>query len=136
GLGYIVFEEEGGRIAGKGPIAKFLAPEAIAALAGKTGSKPGDAVFSGADKAARAATLAGHARLRIGNELGLTRKDVFEFCWIVDFPMYEWNKDEKVIVFSHNPFSMPNFAREKFLSLDPNDRDTILGIPAFQYDIV
>jgi aspartyl-tRNA synthetase len=136
GLGYIVLDEEGGKLAGKGPIAKFLSDEAIAQLAAKTASKAGDAVFFAADKAARAATLAGHARLKIGNELGLTRKDVFEFCWIVDFPMYEWNEDEKRIDFSHNPFSMPNFDREKFLALDPADRDTILGIKAFQYDIV
>ncbi|HYK78235.1 MAG TPA: aspartate--tRNA ligase [Micropepsaceae bacterium] len=136
GLGYIVLEAEGGQLAGKGPIAKFLSAEAIASLAAKAACKAGDAVFFAADKAARAASLAGHARLKIGNELGLTRKDVFEFCWIVDFPMYEWNEDEKRIDFSHNPFSMPNFAREKFLSLDPNDRDTILGITAFQYDIV
>ena len=136
GLGYIVLEAEAGQLVGKGPIAKFLSAQAIAQLVEKTASKAGDALFFAADKAARAAGLAGHARLKIGNELGLTRKDVFEFCWIVDFPMYEWNEDEKRIDFSHNPFSMPNFAREKFLSLDPNDRDTILGITAFQYDIV
>jgi aspartyl-tRNA synthetase len=136
GLGYIVFEAEGGVLAGKGPIAKFLSVEAIAQLATKAGCKSGDAVFFAADKAARAASLAGHARLKIGNELGLTKKDVFEFCWIVDFPMYEWNEDEKRIDFSHNPFSMPNFDRERFLSLDVADRDTILGITAFQYDIV
>jgi len=136
GLGYIVLEAEAGQLVGKGPIAKFLSAQAIAQLVEKTASKAGDALFFAADKAARAAFLAGHARLKIGNELGLTRKDVFEFCWIVDFPMYEWNEDEKRIDFSHNPFSMPNFAREKFLSLDPNDRDTILGITAFQYDIV
>ena len=136
GLGYIVLEDEGGTLAGKGPIAKFLSSEAIRQLAAKTASKAGDAVFFAADKAGRAASLAGHARLKIGNELGLTRKDVFEFCWIVDFPMYEWNEDEKRIDFSHNPFSMPNFTREKFLSLDANDRDTILSMTAFQYDIV
>jgi aspartyl-tRNA synthetase len=136
GLGYIVFDEEAGQLTGKGPIAKFLSAEALAQLAVTTASKAGDAVFFAADKQSRAAILAGHARLRIGNELGLTRKDVFEFCWIVDFPMYEWNDDEKRIDFSHNPFSMPNFDREKFLELDSKDRDTILGIKAFQYDIV
>src|SRR5437762_2606414 len=60
----------------------------------------------------------------------------FKFCWIVDFPMYEWNEDDKKIDFSHNPFSMPQFDREKFLALDPADKDTILGIKAYQYDIV
>ncbi|HEX5278749.1 MAG TPA: aspartate--tRNA ligase [Micropepsaceae bacterium] len=136
GLGYIVFEEENGRTVGKGPIAKFLSNDALSQLAVLTASKPGDAVFFAADKIARAATLAGLARLKAGNELSLTRKDCFEFCWIVDFPMYEWNEDEKKIDFSHNPFSMPNFNRDKFLALDLQDKDTILGIKAFQYDIV
>ncbi|HEX3484339.1 MAG TPA: aspartate--tRNA ligase [Micropepsaceae bacterium] len=136
GLGYIVFEEENGVLAGKGPIAKFLSPEALHQLAVTSAAKSGDAVFFAADKVQRAATLAGQARLKIGNELGLTRKDVFEFCWIVDFPMYEWNEDEKRIDFSHNPFSMPNFDLDKFLALDPADKETILGIKAFQYDIV
>jgi len=136
GLGYIVFEEEGGALAGKGPIAKFLSNEALQQLAVTCAAKSGDAVFFAADKKSRAATLAGQARLKIGNELGVTRKDVFEFCWIVDFPMYEWNEDEKKIDFSHNPFSMPNFDAAKFLALDAKDRDTILGITAFQYDIV
>ena len=136
GLGYIVFDEENGTLTGKGPIAKFFSPDALAQLALKSACKAGDAVFFAADKAHRAATLAGQARLKIGNELGLTKKDVFEFCWIVDFPMYEWNEDEKRIDFSHNPFSMPNFDHAKFLALDPKDRDTILGITALQYDIV
>jgi aspartyl-tRNA synthetase len=136
GLGYIVFDEEGGALVGKGPIAKFLSGEALQQLAVTAAAKPGDAVFFAADKKQRAATLAGQARLKIGNELGLTRKDRFEFCWIVDFPMYEWNEDEKRIDFSHNPFSMPNFPPEEFLNLDAKDRDTILGITAFQYDIV
>src|SRR5438105_306151 len=136
GLGYIVFDQENGVTIGKGPIAKFLSSEALAKLAIETASKPGDAVFFAADKESRAAALAGQARLKIGNELGLNRKDCFEFCWIVDFPMYEWNEDEKRIHFSHNPFSMPNFDRDKFLALKIEDRDTILGIKAFQYDIV
>jgi aspartyl-tRNA synthetase len=136
GLGYITLEDEGGKAVAKGPIAKFIPQAAIDAILARTGSKAGDAVFFAADKMARAASLAGAARLRIGNELGLTKKDCFDFCWIVDFPMYEWNEDEKKIDFSHNPFSMPNFDREKFLALNPNDRDTILGINAFQYDIV
>lgn len=136
GLGYIVFEQEDGRTVGKGPIAKFLSDEALAKLAVQAAAKPGDAVFFAADKQERAAALAGQARLKIGNELNLTRKDRFEFCWIVDFPMYEWNEDEKRIDFSHNPFSMPNFDREKFLALDVQEREPILGIKAFQYDIV
>src|SRR6185295_10529320 len=135
-LGYVVFEEEGGAIVGKGPIAKFLPSDAIAQIAAAASLKRGDAVFFAADKEARAAALAGAARIKIGNELGLTKKDRFEFCWIVDFPMYEWNEDDKKIDFSHNPFSMPQMDREKFLALDKNDNETILGLKAYQYDIV
>ena len=136
GLGYIIFENEGGKLTGKGPIAKFLSEEAMTALVAKSGCKAGDAVFFSADREARAAQVAGQARIKLGNELGLIKPGDFQFCWIVDFPMYEWNEDEKKIDFSHNPFSMPQFDHEKFLALDPNDKDTILGIKAYQYDIV
>ncbi|MGH6800389.1 MAG: aspartate--tRNA ligase [Methylocella sp.] len=136
GLGYIIFEGEGGALAGKGPIAKFLPAEAQAKIAEKAGLSVGGAVFFSCDQEENAAKLAGAARLKIGNELGLTKKDVFEFCWIVDFPMYERNEVEQKIDFSHNPFSMPNFDPEAFLDLDPADEKTILGIKAFQYDIV
>jgi aspartyl-tRNA synthetase len=137
GLGYIVFEEEeGGRLSGRGPIAKFVPAAVQAAIAAKAGLKAGDAVFFSAGTEAKAAGLAGKARIRIGDDLGLSDKDQFAFCWITDFPMYEWNEDEKRIDFSHNPFSMPNFEHDAFLSLDPADAATILGIKAFQYDIV
>jgi len=137
GLGYIVFEDEGGKVVGKGPIAKFIPEAALAELAAKSGVKAGDALFFSADaKKDRAAGLAGQARIRLGRELGLIDANRFEFCWIVDFPMYEMNEEEKKIDFSHNPFSMPNFDRTKFLALDPNDAATILNIKAFQYDIV
>jgi len=130
GLGYIIFELDGDGVAGKGPIAKFLSAEAQQALINKAGLAAGDAVFFSAGKEAQAAKLAGAARVRIGNELGLTKKDVFEFCWIVDFPMYEWNEDDKRIDFSHNPFSMPQGGLEALETQDP------LSIKAFQYDIV
>jgi aspartyl-tRNA synthetase len=130
GLGYVIFEEEGGALAGKGPIAKFIPAEAQAAIAAKAGVKAGDAVFFSAGEETAAARLAGMARLRIGDELGLSKKDVFEFCWIVDFPMYEWNEDEKKVDFSHNPFSMPQGGMEALESQDP------LTILAYQYDIV
>ncbi|MGI6244373.1 MAG: aspartate--tRNA ligase [Pseudochelatococcus sp.] len=136
GLGYVVFEEEGGKLAGKGPIAKFIPAEVQAAIAAKAGVGAGDAVFFAAGEEAKAAKLAGAARIRIGDELGLSAKDRFDLCWITDFPMYEWNEDEKRIDFSHNPFSMPNFDHDAFLALDPADEATILGITAFQYDIV
>ena len=108
----------------------------LAAIAAKAGLKAGDAVFFSAGEEAKAASLAGKARIRIGDELGLGDKDRFDFCWITDFPMFEWSEEEKKIDFSHNPFSMPNFDHDAFLALDPSDKDTILGITAFQYDIV
>ncbi len=132
GLGYIVFEKDGG----KGPIAKFIPDEVQKKIAAKAGVKAGDAVFFAADKPELAAKLAGAARAKIAEELGLIQKDRFEFCWIVDFPMYEWNEEEKKIDFSHNPFSMPNLAVEEFLKLDAGDRETILSLKAIQYDIV
>jgi aspartyl-tRNA synthetase len=142
GLGYVIFEGNDFGFTGKGPIAKFLPGEVQIKIREKVGLLHsgagvfGDAVFFACDQEDKAAKLAGAARLRIGHELGLAKKDVFEFCWIVDFPMYEWNEDEKKIDFSHNPFSMPNFDPEAFLALDPADEKTILGIKAFQYDIV
>ncbi|MCJ2119620.1 aspartate--tRNA ligase [Methylobacterium sp. J-001] len=146
GLGYVVFEEDGGQLTGKGPIAKFIPAEVQALIAQKTGVKAGDAVFFSAGTEAKAAALAGKARIRIGDELGLCDKDQYAFCWITDFPMYEWSEEEKRIDFSHNPFSMPNIDREDFLkfdldalaSEDENGPVTkkILGIKAFQYDIV
>ena len=136
GLGYIVFEEEGGALTGKGPIAKFIPAAIQARIAEKAGAKAGDAVFFAAGAEAKAAALAGKARIRIGDELKLSDTDQFAFCWVVDFPMYEWNEEDKKIDFSHNPFSMPNFDREDFLALGDGDSEKILGIKAFQYDIV
>jgi len=130
GLGYVIFEEEGGALAGKGPIAKFIPAGAQAAIAAKAGVKAGDAVFFSAGDETPAAKLAGAARIRIGTELGLSKTDVFEFCWIVDFPMYEYNEDDKKIDFSHNPFSMPQGGLDALDTMDP------LDILAWQYDIV
>jgi aspartyl-tRNA synthetase len=120
----------GEKVFGKGPIAKFLSHEAQQQLAAKASLRAGDAVFFACDRPDRAAKLAGQARIRIGNDLGVSRKDVFEFCWVVDFPMYEWNEEEKKIDFSHNPFSMPQGGLEALDTKDP------LEIKAFQYDIV
>jgi aspartyl-tRNA synthetase len=136
GLGYIVLDEEDGRLSAKGPIAKFIPADVQAAIADNAGVGAGGAVFFAAGEEGKAAALAGKARVRIGDELALSDKDQFAFCWITDFPMFEWNEDEKKIDFSHNPFSMPNFEHDAFLALDPADRETILGIKAFQYDIV
>jgi aspartyl-tRNA synthetase len=126
GLGYIIIEGE----TGKGPIAKFVPPAALAALIAMTGLESGDAVFFVCDQKGPAAKLAGLARTRVADELGLIDKSRFEFCWIVDFPMYELNEDTGQIDFSHNPFSMPQGGLDALLNQDP------LTIKAFQYDIV
>ncbi|MBC7101875.1 MAG: aspartate--tRNA ligase, partial [Parvibaculum sp.] len=136
GLGYIFFREEGGALEGAGPVAKNIGPERTEAIRTQLGLKEGDAVFFVAGQPGKFASFAGQARTRVGTELGLVEEGVFRFCWIVDFPMYEWNEDEKKIDFSHNPFSMPNYPLDRFLALGKDDADEILGITAFQYDIV
>jgi aspartyl-tRNA synthetase len=134
GLGYIFWRE--GEEGGAGPVARNLGTERTEAMRQKLGLGVGDAVFFVAGKPKDFVRFAGLARTRVGEDLNLVDKNRFEFCWIVDFPMYEWNEEEKKIDFSHNPFSMPNFDRAKFLALDNNDAETILNIKAFQYDIV
>jgi aspartyl-tRNA synthetase len=136
GLGYVVFSDEDGRLQGKGPIAKFIPEDVQAAMASRAGVGAGDALFFAAGERDKAASLAGKARTRIGEELDLIDRDSFALAWITDFPMYEWNEDEKRIDFSHNPFSMPNIEPDDFLALDMGDRDRILGLSAFQYDAV
>ena len=136
GLGYIFYVLDGGNVVGRGPIANNLRAEKTEALRAKLTLKDGDAVFFVAGDPASFVKFAGPARNKIGDELGLIRKDRFEFCWIVDFPMYEWNEEEKRIDFSHNPFSMPNLPVDRFLALDPADHDKILSLKAIQYDVV
>src|ERR1700704_67491 len=134
GLGYIFWRE--GEEGGAGPVAKNLGPERTEAMRQQLGTGVGDAVFFVAGKPKDFVKFAGPARNKVGADLGLIEQGRFEFCWIVDFPMYEWNEEEKKIDFSHNPFSMPNVAPEEFLALDPADSDKILGLKAIQYDIV
>jgi aspartyl-tRNA synthetase len=136
GLGYIFFAQDGGAVVGRGPVANNLGAEKTKALRGKLGLKDGDAVFFVAGVPASFVKFAGPARNKIGEELGLIQKDRFDFCWIIDFPMFEWNEEEKRIDFSHNPFSMPNVPVEEFLALDAADREKILSIKAIQYDVV
>ncbi len=130
GLGYMRFVEAEGQLNATGPIAKFFSAEALGAIAERAGIKAGDGLFFSAGKAGDAIKLAGAARAKIGADLGLIEENVFRFCWIVDFPMFEWNEDEKRVDFSHNPFSMPQGAMEALLEKDP------LEILAYQYDIV
>jgi aspartyl-tRNA synthetase len=139
GLGYMIIREG----QGSGPIASNLGKERTAALIEQVrktsahgGGAEGDAIFFVAGNPDRFRAFAGAARNKIGQELNLIGKDRFELCWIVDFPMYEWNEEEKKIDFSHNPFSMPNMAPEAFLALDPAEAEKILALKAIQYDIV
>ncbi|MBI3452174.1 MAG: aspartate--tRNA ligase [Rhodospirillales bacterium] len=126
GLGYVVFESG----AAKGPIAKFLDTPRLEMLRAASAAADGDAVFFVCDKPGAAAKFAGTVRKKLGEELALIAPGDFRFCWIVDFPMYEFNEDTKKIEFSHNPFSMPQGGLEALETKDP------LTIKAFQYDIV
>ncbi|MGQ3297810.1 aspartate--tRNA ligase [Reyranella sp.] len=126
GLGYITLENG----AGKGPIAKFVADERLAKLKELTGAEDGDSVFFVADTADTAWKFAGQARTKVGQELGVIDEDQFALCWVVDFPMFEYDDKLKKIDFSHNPFSMPQGGLEALETQDP------LTIKAWQYDIV
>src|SRR3984893_16188722 len=111
---------------GAGPLAKNIGPERTKQIADQLGLSAGDACFFVAGKPKDFIKFAGPARTKIGTDLGLIDRDRFEFCWIVDFPMYEWNEEDKKVDFSHNPFSMPNLSPEEFLALDPKDSEKIL----------
>jgi aspartyl-tRNA synthetase len=126
GLGYAT--RKGGEWGG--PIAKNHGPEKMDALGEALGLGPDDGVFFAAGKEGQAAKLAGLARTRVGEQLDLIDQSRFEFCWIVDFPMFEWDEDRKQVDFSHNPFSMPQGELEALETKDP------LDILAYQYDIV
>ncbi len=126
GLGYVT------RKAGVfgGPIAKNHGEEKMAALFDALGLGPDDGAFFAAGKEEQAAKLAGQARARVGEQLDLIEKDAFRFCWIIDFPFYEWSEEEKKVDFAHNPFSMPQGGLEALQTQDP------LTIKAYQYDMV
>ncbi|HKO09884.1 MAG TPA: aspartate--tRNA ligase [Alphaproteobacteria bacterium] len=126
GLGYVVFEADGG----KGPIAKFLPAAVQKELMARVGAKAGDAVFFVCDRLAPAQKMSGIVRARIADELALIEPDAYRFCWIVDFPMFELDEESGKIAFSHNPFSMPQGGLEALETRDP------LAIKAYQYDIV
>ncbi len=130
GLGYIILEKKGEKLIGKGPIGKFFSEESINELAKMCLLKENDTVFFSADKLQEAERVSGLARQKLGKELSLINNKKFEFCWITDYPMYQYDEKEKKIDFSHNPFSMPQINQEDFDKADP------LTILAYQYDLV
>jgi aspartyl-tRNA synthetase len=141
GLGYILFfdrakdetiqkEQPGATgVGARGPLANNIGPERAEAIRTQLGMNAGDAAFFVAGDPAVFAKFAGAARTKLGHELKLIDETRFEFCWVVDFPMYEWNEDEKKVDFSHNPFSMPQGGLDALNGQDP------LTINAFQYDV-
>ncbi|MBN8978711.1 MAG: aspartate--tRNA ligase [Rhizobiales bacterium] len=131
GLGYIMWREGEGdqKISGAGPLANNIGAERTEAIRAQLGLKAGDAAFFVAGDPAKFWKFAGLARTRVGEELNLIDKDQYALAWIVDFPMYEYNEEDKKVDFSHNPFSMPQGGLEALNTQDP------LTIKAFQYDI-
>ncbi len=130
GLGYIFWKEEDGKVGGSGPLAKNIGEERTRRCASSSASRQGDACFFVAGDPAKFYKFAGEARTRAADELNLIDRDRFEMCWIVDFPFFEYNEEEKKIDFAHNPFSMPQGGLEALEGQDP------LSIKAFQYDAV
>ena len=128
GLGYVFWSEDQGGWGG--PIAKNLGPERTQAIMDQLGLGSGDAAFFVAGDPSVFYKFAGSARTKVGTDLNLIAEDRFDFCWIVDFPMFEWSDEQKKVDFSHNPFSMPQGELEALQTRDP------LEILAYQYDIV
>ena len=126
GMGYIILADGEGR----GPIASRISKNVLEALKSRTGMGDGDAIFFSAGKEAEAVKLAGNARLKLGADQELIEQNIYRFCWVVDFPMFEKDEVTGKIEFSHNPFSMPQGGLEALETKDP------LDILAFQYDIV
>ncbi len=141
GLGYILFfdrsqdetslaaDPKSTGVGGRGPLANNIGPERVEAIRLALSLKTGDAAFFVAGDPDKFGKFAGLARTKVAQELKLTDEERFEFAWVVDFPMYEWDEEEKKLEFSHNPFSMPQGGLEALLGKDP------LAIKAFQYDI-
>ena len=130
GLGYIILEKNNGKLTAKGPIGKFFSEQAIIELAKTCKLKEKDSVFFSSDKIKEAERISGIARQKLGKELNLINNNKFEFCWITDYPMYQYDEKEKKIDFSHNPFSMPQVELKDFDKAEP------LSILAYQYDLV
>ncbi len=130
GLAYITFENAKNKIVGKGPIAKFFSESAILKLIKTCKITEKDSVFFVCNKEKEAIKFSGIVRQKIANDLQLIDKERFHFCWVTDYPMYEYDEKEKKIDFSHNPFSMPQLEMKEFDKTDP------LKILAYQYDLV
>ena len=130
GLGYIILENNSGKLEGKGPIAKFFSSDAINTLCKKVNAVGGDAIFFVCDIKKNAEKFSAWARTEIAKNLELIKDNVFEFCWVTDYPMFEYNEIDKKIDFSHNPFSMPQ------IPIDLIDKTDPLELLAYQYDIV
>ncbi len=130
GLGYIIFDKSSSGVEGKGPIAKFIPSEIQEMILNKAGLKAGDSIFFACAKGKEVYDIAAAARDKIAIDLDLIEKGVFKFCWIVDFPMYEKDRETGKIDFSHNPFSMPQGGLEALNNSDP------LNVLGYQYDIV
>ena len=130
GLGYIILENNSGKLEGKGPIAKFFSGDAINTLCKKVNAVGGDAIFFVCDIKKNAEKFSAWARTEIAKNLELIKDNVFEFCWVTDYPMFEYNEIDKKIDFSHNPFSMPQ------TPIDLIDKTDPLELLAYQYDIV
>ncbi|MDB4119871.1 aspartate--tRNA ligase [Candidatus Pelagibacter sp.] len=129
GLAYFTFEEDG-ELSAKGPIGKFFSKEALVEIMKKTNSKVGDSIFMACGKQNDLEKITAQARDKIAKDLDLIDDDIFAFCWIVDYPMFERNEITNKIEFSHNPFSMPQG------DLTDKDLENPLDILAYQYDIV
>jgi aspartyl-tRNA synthetase len=135
GLGYARLREEDGVVTSQDPALKNFDPELLKALLDKMGLGAGDGIFFSAGKKSDAYKLAGAARNKVAAELDLIDEEAgFKFCWIVDFPMFEWDEDNKKVDFSHNPFSMPQGGMEVLEAADTVEKQ--LDILAYQYDIV
>jgi aspartyl-tRNA synthetase len=130
GLGYITLEKDKEKFIGKGPIAKFFSENSINELAKLCKLKDKDSVFFSCDSKRNVEKISGLTRQKLGKELNLIDNNSFEFCWIIDFPMYQFDEEEKKIDFHHNPFSMPQIDLKNFDKTDP------LSILAYQYDLV
>ncbi len=131
GLGYITFAEDG---TAKGPIAKFLNQGQLTSLKEIAKLENGDSVFFACEEKLTAAKIAGRVRVKLGEELDIIEKNIYKFCWVTDFPFYEWNEEDKKVDFTHNPFSMPQGGLEALNTADTIEKQ--LSIKAFQYDIV